>query len=257
MDIGNKYNAHLVKRASIDVLIGMRRKDDTRSRKALSQRTSPKSHSSQEDDIDVHKDGDSPVKCTGAKPDMLRRRIEAAAYKSYLEGAPKLEHLISLSRLNVHQAVQDNIVAIGMTASWMVDDDSISIFNLQVPGFTEDDIPLSLRPTVIQRKVPHHPWLDFFPFPRMRDNLILAGDSFDDEQLCHDVTAFWDNKSVGTTLLVWGQPWDPKNWEVSEAFIRKWGWALKGCSEILQSTNTWRRRRGDDPLVWQRIVELD
>lgn len=242
---------------SIDVLIGMRRKDNTRSRKAPSQRTSPKSQSSQEDDIDVHKDRDSPVKCTGATSEMLRRRIEAAAYKSYLEGAPKLEHLISLSRLNVHQAVKDNIVAIGMTASWMVDDDSISIFNLQVPGFTEDDIPLSLRPTVIQRKVPHHPWLDFFPFPRMRDNLILAGDSFDDEQLCHDVTAFWDNKSVGTTLLVWGQPWDPKNWEVSEAFIRKWGWSLKGCSEILQSTNTWRRRRGDDPLVWQRIVELD
>lgn len=233
-----------------------------RSRKVVSQQTKPKYHSSQilgEGMSDVQEAKDALLGCPSSSrnSEMLRRRIEAAAYKSYLEGTPKLEHLLSLSRLNVQRAVRDNIVAIGMTPSWMVDDDSLSIFNLQVPGFTEDGIPISLRPTVIQRNVPHHPWLDFFPFPRMRDNLILAGDSFDDAQLCHDMTAFWDNKSVGTAVLVWGQPWDPKNWEVSESFIRKWGWSLEGCSEILQSTNTWRCRRGDAPLVWRRIVEVD
>ncbi|KAH8703275.1 hypothetical protein BGW36DRAFT_354703 [Talaromyces proteolyticus] len=188
---------------------------------------------------------------------IAQRRFEATVYKSYLQGSPQLEHLINLSRLNVHRAIQDNIIAIGMTPSWMCDDDSISIFNLAVPGFSEDNIPASLRPTSIQRKIPHHPWLDFFPFPRMRDNLIIAGDTFDDEKLCHDLNAFWDSRSTATSLLVWGQPWDPMNWEITEFFIRKWGWSLKGCAELLASTNRWRRRRGEEPLIYSRVLELD
>ncbi|KAJ5091131.1 hypothetical protein NUU61_006001 [Penicillium alfredii] len=197
-------------------------------------------------------------KCAHAPPNALSflQWFEATAYQSYLQGTPKRDHLISLSRLNVHRAINQNIIAVGMNSRWMKSDDSISIFNLTQPGFTEDGIPLNLRPTAIQRRVPHHPWLDFFPFPRMRDCLILAADSFDDDELCHDLMAFWDTRNTGATLLVWGEPWDSHNWEATEEFVRKWGWLLKGSSELLASTDFWRRSRGEKPLVWRDFLQL-
>ncbi|OGM46185.1 hypothetical protein ABOM_004862 [Aspergillus bombycis] len=196
--------------------------------------------------------------CSHAPPYALQFRqwFEATARDSYLRGSPQTEHLISLSRLNVHRAIIQNICAIGMTNDWTKSDDSISIFNLVQPGFQEDNIPPSLRPTPIQRSVPHHPWLDFFPFPHMRDNLITAGDMLDDDDLCHDLMAFWDTRNTGATLLVWGEPSDPKNWEVTEGFARKWGWLLRGCSELLVSSNLWRTRRGEKPLVWRQVLQV-
>ncbi|KAB8262132.1 hypothetical protein BDV32DRAFT_147783 [Aspergillus pseudonomiae] len=198
------------------------------------------------------------LQCTHAPPYALQFRqwFEATARDSYLRGSPKTEHLISLSRLNVHRAIIENICAIGMTNDWTKSDDSISIFNLVQPGFQEGNIPPSLRPTLIQRSVPHHPWLDFFPFPHMRDNLITAGDMLDDDDLCHDLMAFWDTRNTGATLLVWGEPSDPNNWEVTEGFARKWGWLLRGCSELLVSSNRWRMRRGERPLIWRQVLQL-
>ncbi|KAJ5984281.1 hypothetical protein N7481_006380 [Penicillium waksmanii] len=144
--------------------------------------------------------------CALAAPNarQFRKWFEAKALESYMNGAPNRDHLISLSRLNVHKAINENICAIGMTPGWMQDDDSISIFNLSQPGFSIEGIPACLRPSYIQLHVPHHPWLDFFPFPRMRDCMILAGDSFDDDDLCHDLMAFWDTRNTAATLLVWG-----------------------------------------------------
>ncbi|PYI07002.1 hypothetical protein BO78DRAFT_367731 [Aspergillus sclerotiicarbonarius CBS 121057] len=185
---------------------------------------------------------------------QFRRQFEAIAHQSFLLGSPQVEHLISLHRLNVHRAINENIRAIGMSPEWTKPDDALSIFNLPLPlpgDYDEERIPPSLRPTVIQRLVPHHPWLDFFPFPRMRDLMILAGDSLDDDDLCHDLMAFWDTRNTGATLVVWGEPWDPRNWEATEEFVRKWRWLLAGSPELLASTNVWRAKRGDRPLNWQ------
>lgn len=134
---------------------------------------------------------------------------------------------------------------------WM-HDDALSPFSTQGPTSAIVDassLPLSLRPTRVQRECPHHPWLDFFPFPRMRDNLIRAGDGFDDEQLCVDIMGFWDVNSAasveGCNLLVWGEPADPRSWELTEAFIKKWPWVVRGSPELMESTNYWRGRRGE------------
>jgi hypothetical protein len=182
-------------------------------------------------------------------------QFEKRAVTSYIEGSPKADHLLKLSRLNVLRAAYQNSVAVGMTAEWMCEDNTISIFSLVRPQLPEDGIPQSLQPTLLQRAVPHHPWLDIFPFPQMRDNLIRAGNSLDDDELCHDLTAFWDTRSSNATILVWGTPWDPKNWEVTEDFARKWRVFLYGCPEILVSTNQWRIRRGEKPLVWRKVFD--
>ncbi|KAL3433233.1 hypothetical protein BDV09DRAFT_196963 [Aspergillus tetrazonus] len=200
----------------------------------------------------------SDVFCGHAPPNALQylRSFEATLRQSYLTNSPQLDHLIGLTRLNVHRAIRENIRAIGMTIEWTICEDSISIFNLAPPSpnLNIDQIPVSLRPTEIQKSLPHHPWLDFFPFPAMRDTLISAAHLFDDEELCHDLMAFWDTRNTQATLVVWGVSWEPGNWEVTEGFARKWGWLLKGCPELLVSTNIWRMKRGERPLDWRRIL---
>jgi hypothetical protein len=196
------------------------------------------------------------TQCTFAPPTVheLMHEFEGRAMKNFTENSPKADQLINLSRMNILRAAYDNVLALGMSAEWMCRDDAVSILSRAGPALSHHAIPLSLRATSLQQQVPHHPWLDAFPFPRMRDNLILAGDSLDDDELCHDLTAFWDTRRSDATLLVWGTPWDPRNWEVTEGFAKKWGWVLRGSPEILVSTNKWRVKRGERVLHWRQVL---
>lgn len=183
----------------------------------------------------------------------LMAQYERRATESYLGGSPKVDHLISLSRLNIWHAANANIVALGMTTEHLWVDTSISIFSVPSVGIC-DTIPASLQPTTLQKVAPHHPWLDIFPFPSIRDNLIRKGKDLDDDELCHDLMGFWDTRRPNATLLIWGLAWDPSNWEVTEPFARKWAWVLVGCPEILKSTNRWRVQRGEKPLDWRHVL---
>ncbi|KAL4884904.1 hypothetical protein BJY04DRAFT_155852 [Aspergillus karnatakaensis] len=227
-----------------------------RERKKLLKRSqSPTSSASNASSLENEKE----ITCARAPPNALEYRItlERAARESYMRGAPNPEHLIGLTKLNVHRAIGENIRIIGMDNDWMKCDDTLSIFNLKYPHSLApnfENIPVALRPTDIQKSMPHHPWLDFFPFPGMRDCLITAAHLFDDEELCHDLMAFWDTRNTNATLIVWGESWDPRNWEVTEEFAAKWGWLLRGSPELLVSTNYWRRRRGEKPVAWKKIL---
>ncbi|KAL2828840.1 hypothetical protein BJY01DRAFT_255213 [Aspergillus pseudoustus] len=164
--------------------------------------------------------------------------FETHALQSYRCGVPNADHLITLSKLNVQRAVTDNIAAMGMTLDWVKDSCTLSIFNSSssssssssaAPSHSlvdadEASIPSSLRPTFIQRTTTHHPWFDVLPFPQLRDTLILARGSFDERELCRDLMAGWDPRNSAAMLLVWGQPWDPMSWEITELFLQKWGW---------------------------------
>ncbi|PYH98849.1 hypothetical protein BO71DRAFT_315418, partial [Aspergillus ellipticus CBS 707.79] len=169
-----------------------------------------------------------------------------SAYESYTLGAPTADHLLTLSKVNVFRAFSDinSILGIPPRRS-CIPDNAISQFNMHEPGrIIPSKLPASLQPTHVQRSIPHHPWLDFFPFPEMRDNLIRAGE-FDDDQLCTDVMGFWNLSTESCGLLVWGEPADPASWEVSEAFIKKWPWVVRGLPALMESTNRWRRKRGE------------
>ncbi|KAJ5470934.1 hypothetical protein N7530_008291 [Penicillium desertorum] len=196
--------------------------------------------------------------CSIAPPQFhsMMRQFESLALESYIRNSPNIDHLLSLSKLNIQRAIIENTRSIGMTMEWMERDDSISIFNAPIPGFSTFSIPASLQPTEYQRRVPHHPWLDFFPFHNMRDNLIATQDTIDEDDLCHDLMAFWDTRNTGASLLVWGPPWEPENWEVTPAFLLKWGFLLKGCEELMMNTNRWRAKRGEKPLDWKTTLAL-
>ncbi|OKL56242.1 hypothetical protein UA08_08544 [Talaromyces atroroseus] len=157
----------------------------------------------------------------------LQTLFEAAAYQSYI-GNPRADHRLTLVKLNVFRAYVCNITALGYKREGMTDD-SISRFNIHGPHAPlEGSIPASLQPTALQQTKAHHPWLDFFPFAQMRDNLVAHEDEMDDSQLCRDLMGFWNMAEHDNFMLVWGDPWDPMNWEITEAFLQKWGWLIIG-----------------------------
>jgi hypothetical protein len=112
--------------------------------------------------------------------------------------------------------------------------------------------------------------MDLFPSPAMRDNLItlsmmgivdedelcadLVGDAFDDEE-CRGNAKSSTLGNEGETgsgrsgLIAWNNPWDVSGWEITEGFVKKWGFLLKGCPELLEHTNRWRAVRDEEPLV--------
>ncbi|CAD6445934.1 e53fe445-2a3b-439e-ab96-2687b9f0a5ed-CDS [Sclerotinia trifoliorum] len=51
-------------------------------------------------------------------------------------------------------------------------------------------------------------------------------------------------------LITWGDPWRVESWEVTPGFIRKWGWSLEGCDDLIQSSNRWRALRNERPITW-------
>ncbi|RSL68640.1 hypothetical protein CEP54_002741 [Fusarium duplospermum] len=54
------------------------------------------------------------------------------------------------------------------------------VFTLPSPGAeVEVTLPVSLMPTPLQERIPHPGWVDLFPSPRLRDNLILALQEYD------------------------------------------------------------------------------
>ncbi len=172
------------------------------------------------------------------------------------------DHLIPLIEYNLIRASLTNILILGHLQLLQT---SSCRFGEHVPVFPrpcrDDDrnIPKSLTPTPLQRRTPHPAWIDLFPSPRMRDNAIRAQDRFSIVELRADLMSGMcaeygresrrDEHSPGSGgLLVWSNPWEPGGWEVTEGFIRKWGFLVEGCTDLFEATDRWRAMRGQDSL---------
>ncbi|KAL3422950.1 hypothetical protein PVAG01_04697 [Phlyctema vagabunda] len=186
---------------------------------------------------------------------LVMQRFEAFATRSYIEGIGALSILPSLSQFNFVRALFTNMEVLDLSGEEM-EDEVLSPFNRLLgpfplqPDLTAarfSKLPTALKPTVLQHSTPHHPWIDLLPMPMLRDNIFRQGlESFDEAELCHAMRGQAPDHNPG--LLVWSDPWDPMGWEVTEEFIGSWGWVIAGCADLLQSTNTWRTRRGEKPL---------
>jgi hypothetical protein len=139
-------------------------------------------------------------------------------------------------------------------------------------------IPVCLVPTVQQMSNPHSFWIDILPFPQLRDNLIKWETCFDHWEFLQDLVggllndAFPDKPNASgihplpallvsqgeamdeTTadrrgLIVWGEPHDKDNWEATPGFLAKWAWILEGCRELVEISNRWRVKRGEEPMA--------
>ncbi|KAK7954558.1 hypothetical protein PG988_015252 [Apiospora saccharicola] len=107
--------------------------------------------------------------------------------------------------------------------------------------------PASLRPTLAQILVPHHASLDLIPFPQFRDRVILLSAAlphqFNLAELKTDIyvsgalrVAVGDNSNSRTASSRRSrQPWEPRSWEVSGWFLRKWSLAIDdGSREMVR-----------------------
>ncbi|KAK1995403.1 hypothetical protein LX36DRAFT_702300 [Colletotrichum falcatum] len=160
---------------------------------------------------------------------------------------PAADSLLPLVQFNLFRGLLDNSKTLGISLSMICDDDCVSPYASD-PAFAAAAraLPAALRPTRTQLAAAHHPWVDLLPLPRLRDNLIGAGPALDEDELCLDMlgTGSAPSDQEGGMIL-WGEPWDPRNWEVTEDFARRWRWLLEGCEELIASSNYWRAKRGE------------
>ncbi|KIW31947.1 uncharacterized protein PV07_03533 [Cladophialophora immunda] len=81
------------------------------------------------------------------------------------------------------------------------------------------DIPESLRPTALQLTTIHPSWIDRFPFPKMRDNMITLMGIIDEEEFLADLFCL-----TSFTLNPGAASWDPTAWKIGKDFSAKWGY---------------------------------
>ncbi|MCJ1390544.1 hypothetical protein MMC18_003404 [Xylographa bjoerkii] len=181
------------------------------------------------------------------------------------------DHLLTLVQFNVFRALLTNISLLHLTSTFFP---SPSAPPRVAPS--PSLIPPALRPTPLQLSTPHPLWIDLFPHPVVRDNLIRAGSAVDSHDMCRDIVGGlygevdpsqvlgmeWEASKVTvrgreegeteqemTGVLVWADPWDAFSWELTEGFMRKWGWMFRGTTDLIDASNVWRGKRGEDRLV--------
>jgi hypothetical protein len=85
------------------------------------------------------------------------------------------------------------------------------------------DVPLALHPTELQLITVHSPWIDRFPFPKMRNSLISLSGVINDEEFVRDMALMPSFEIVPGRM-----PWDPRAWKIQKPFADKWGYLFFG-----------------------------
>jgi hypothetical protein len=189
------------------------------------------------------------------KPKQIISEFERWVQHYRIMSSPGIDHILVLVKFNIFRALMSNARDLGIPNKSCMDDDALSPYT--DPSHASRCIrplPAALQPTDLQREICHHPWVDTIPIPGLRDNLLLAAGSYDDLKLCADLVGVHGESTDRNGMIVWGDPWDPASWEVTEAFATDWGWAIRGCDKLCQSTNYWRKRRGERPLKFERLL---
>jgi hypothetical protein len=159
-------------------------------------------------------------------------------------------YLLTLMQYNVLRATMTNLSIISLLDNLPIECRAASQLIALLPA--PSSVPPTFRPTPLQLSVPHDYWIDAVPAPEMRDNLIRLQGSYDGDDLCVDLCGglydgFDEIELRG--ILVWGDPWRSDAWEVTEGFVRKWGFVLRGCDGLMEATNKYRAARGEERLV--------
>jgi Domain of unknown function (DUF3425) len=162
------------------------------------------------------------------------------------------QRLITLVQYNVLRGIATNISLLSL--HHIIKDDCSkgkwSMYLFPAPA----KLPESLQPTLMQRLVPHEEWIDLIPCPKMRDNAIKLAGTLDHADLCKDVVggcyeAFGDSDVENNGMIVWNDPWHSSGWELTDGFAKKWAALIEGCDDLINSTNSWRAIRNEDPLI--------
>ncbi|KAL0929725.1 uncharacterized protein CTRU02_215368 [Colletotrichum truncatum] len=168
------------------------------------------------------------------------------------------DHLITLLQFNALRALAVNRSLISgiLVTPFDCDEEVIHV----IPWPTKPNLlPSALLPTKLQQTVPHGDWVDLFPCPEGRDRLIRASGTFDEDELWADCIGglyegFPDDEIKQRGIIAWSPPWDITGWEMSEGFLRKWGWLFMDLPGMLEATNRWRIEREEKPFVYDDCI---
>lgn len=165
---------------------------------------------------------------------------------------PGDDHLLSLMYYNVFRALTWNMRSMNLDTVLMHTDEYPSPFILRTANLSS--IPPWLHPTELQLSLPHHPCFDIFPDPVVRDNGIRGVDMLPHGILCMTLAGrnTWNenDRDRRTGMVIWGSPEDALSWEVTEGFVRSFGWLVKGSHVLECATNRWRWTAGEDPIFF-------
>jgi len=182
-------------------------------------------------------------------------QLQNTVYQGLTQGSVRADLLLSVMQFNILRGIISNILSLGMTVE-LLQEDIVSPFSTMSPWAPDiAALPPSLRPTALQKQIAHHPWIDPFPVPSVRDLLLRMDGHYDDLELCKDLFEECDPKTGKPGLIIWGDPWDAHGFELSDHFVKKWGWMFKECVDICQSTNYWRAQRGERPIFAMPSLE--
>ena len=159
-------------------------------------------------------------------------------------------HLITLVQYNVLRATITNMAILNILHT--IPSECAIALTLGPSYDPPDTIPPSLYPTPTQLAIPHDAWIDSFPSAQMRDNLILNRGNYDPDELCFDTSGgLWEGFDVVDVrgMMIWGEPWMEEGWEITQGFVDKWAWILKGCDKMVEISNKWREQRGEERLI--------
>ncbi|KAF3036935.1 hypothetical protein E8E12_005864 [Didymella heteroderae] len=182
-----------------------------------------------------------------ARLDFYARR----AYTEYMLHAPRPAALHIVVQLNVIHALMQNAVLLDITPGSLCIHDALSPFNKTGPASPSAHLPPSLRPTVLQTSTRHRPWVDLFPLPELRDVILRLSWTDLEAEISTDLLDVEEADGLKPNLVVWGDAADPRAWEATVPFLKKWGWLVRGCKTLLESTNSWRERRGDRKIAFE------
>ncbi|KAI2634129.1 hypothetical protein GGS26DRAFT_589973 [Hypomontagnella submonticulosa] len=208
---------------------------------------------------DIEKQSISTVPASRAKQlyDPRKRLLPDKSRKEQFEIVFPLcpDHLITLLQYNALRASAVNRTLISGILVTPLDCEEEEIVHV-IPYPTKPElIPSTLLPTALQQTVPHGDWIDLFPYPEGRDRLIQAVGTFDEDELWADCIGglyegFPDDEIERRGIIAWSPPWDIAGWEMSEGFLKKWGWLFKGLPRTIEATNRWRIERGEEPFAY-------
>lgn len=117
-----------------------------------------------------------------------------------------------------------------------------------------DQLPPAWQPTASQLLIPHHPILDFLPWPGTRDRIINVFALPDEARPPNAagplalVNFAYDLEDNAEGVRIYGgDPYDGSCWEVGQLLFERW-WFLFD-RDIVENSNRWRRLRGAPPLL--------
>jgi hypothetical protein len=117
-------------------------------------------------------------------------------------------------------------------------------------------VPQTLEPVELQYLLPHDPIIDTIPHARLRYNVLhcivtgrLDAACFSTFLRRSGTVVNIQGEALRSGLVVWDLPQHLSSWELSEAFMKTWGFLLGGCEDFVAVTNVWRNRKGERALT--------